>query len=69
MGWARWLKERGTKKLPRYDGIQGNSCVLRKSRKDLWSPLVNIKVNELKSLLGVWKGRGLEDCRFGSIAT
>ena len=39
--------------------------MLRKSRKDLWGPVVNIKVNGFKSLLGV----GGEDCGFGSMAT
>ena len=44
--------------------------MLRKSRKDLWGPVVNIKVNGVKSYLGEdGEGRGLEDCGFGSMST
>ena len=44
--------------------------MLRKGREDLWGPVINIKVNGLKSLLGVvWEGRGPKDCGFGSMST
>ena len=44
--------------------------MLRKSRKDLWGPVVDIKVNGRKYCLGVvWEERRLKDCRFGSMFT
>ena len=54
-GWAHRLKEGSTKKLPRcgWDTVE---FVCQERMGGLcrpWGPVVSIKVNELKSLLGV----------------